>query len=102
MTRQGHIQGLHRRDHSEKSGGTSQDQNGKNALGGNQRHQGGWSSIGLNYGTHGKSGHVRILNIGSGLPSETFFCFVTRSFLLQLKNVDPMFRSATRSQSGKQ
>jgi len=29
MTRQGHIQGLHQRDHHEKPGGTSQDQNRK-------------------------------------------------------------------------
>jgi predicted cobalt transporter CbtA len=29
MTRQGHIQGLHQRDHPEKPGGTSQDQNRK-------------------------------------------------------------------------
>jgi len=70
----------------------------KNALGGDQSHQGGWSSVELNYGKHGESGNVRTLNI-SCLPSETFFCFVTRSFLLQLENVDPMFRFAARSQS---
>jgi hypothetical protein len=94
MTGQGHIQGLHRRDHPEKSGGMyiTRPQS-KNALGGDQRHQVGWSSIEINYGTYGESGHDRIRNIRSGLPSKTFFCFVTRSFLLQLENVDPMFDS---------
>jgi hypothetical protein len=63
--------------------------------------KGAGAALKLNYGKHGEGGHARILNIRSGLPSETFFCCVTRFFLLQLENVDPMFRFAARSQSGK-
>jgi len=97
MTAQGHIQGLHRRDRPEKSGCTSQDHNRK-------MHWVATSAIKA-AGAALNSITVRMAKVGmlESLISaiRNFLLLCNGSFLLQLENVDPMFRFAARSQSGK-